>query len=154
MADITHTIFIDAPSDRVYRALTRSNELSRWWCRCEGDTAEGGEATFMCEDTASVRVRVQKLVPKLVSWRCIDHDFHGNIEWLGTTIEFVLWPRQSGTQVVFSHMGFADENGLYPYCQVGWWHYLKRIKSLIERGFADYSAGTSGLSDKLLRFIN
>lgn len=139
MANTTHVVYIDAPPSRVYRALSSSSQLSRWWCQCNGDSTEGGELTFVPSAGSHIKVFVEKTVTnRVICWRCEERHLHAEGRHCCATIEFVLWPKQAGTQLVFNRFDVSGELealGVDP-----WLHNLQRLKSLIERGFADYAA--------------
>jgi uncharacterized protein YndB with AHSA1/START domain len=138
MANTTHVVYIDAPPSRVYKALASTEQLSRWWCQCTGDSHEGGEMTFVPGTDSHIKVFVEKSVDnRVICWRCEQTFLNAKGKHCAATIEFVLWPKQSGTQVVFNR--FDVSHDLEEDSPV-WFHNLQRLKSLIERGFADYTA--------------
>jgi uncharacterized protein YndB with AHSA1/START domain len=114
---IIEDIFIDAPLERVYRALTDSSELVQWWgdpsaywCtswtldlrvggkwRSEGRNQRGG--------TFSVEGEFTEIVPPRVL------AFTWKPSWVAsvTQVRIVLTPQGSGTHLEWTQSGFTGD---------------------------------------------
>jgi len=82
-------------------------------------------------------MRIKQLVPgKLVEWKCVDQDYQGFKDWVGTTIRFRLSPNaQGGTDADFAHLDWKNKEGSFDRCTDGWRHVLKTsLKNYLEKG--------------------
>jgi len=115
LSRIDRTIKINAPVDRVFRALTSAEELSAWFqVRIEGAIAEGREVwmTSLHPDHAGVRFRVKFVAivpPTRVSWQWHPGEVDPKVDYSRepmTTVTFTLAPAAGGTEVSLSETGF------------------------------------------------
>lgn len=108
--DITRTIDISAPVEKVWRALTEPNLIAEWF----GDTAEfvaeeGGPGAFGWEGHGTFRViveHVEELKTLVYRW-ARDRDVDpvaGN----STLVRFDLEPISGGTRLTLVETGFED----------------------------------------------
>jgi uncharacterized protein YndB with AHSA1/START domain len=136
MAEIQQSVYIQAPPSRVYDALVKCEQLSQWWTQCQTESREGGEARFEFDEGNYAHFKIQKLVaPKKVIWFCCGHNFNGNHDFEGTTIEFTLTPTTGGTHVNFLHRDWQKDSGVFELCRIGWDHFVTvSLKSFVERG--------------------
>jgi uncharacterized protein YndB with AHSA1/START domain len=115
LSRIDRTIEIQAPPERVFKALTTAAELSEWFqVKIEGPIAQGGEVwmTSVHPDHAGQRwpVRIIELTaPRRVVWQWhpgqVDpaRDYSREPQ---TTVTFTLEPSGRGTRVNVSETGF------------------------------------------------
>ena len=54
--------------------------------------------------------------------------------WKGTSVTWRLTPVHGGTQVVFTHSGFAEADRRYEITRAWWEHFLASLKSYLETG--------------------
>ena len=54
--------------------------------------------------------------------------------WKGTSVTWRLTPVHGGTQVVFTHSGFAEADRRYEITRAWWEHFLGSLKSYLETG--------------------
>ncbi len=132
MADILHRITIDAAPDRVFDALTLSEGLQSWWTQDSNVTPEiGSVAVFkFLQGTIVFRMRVEELVPrKRVAWLCLGDPQ----EWEGSQLTWDLESTESGgTDLRFTHRGWASTEGEYPRCNTTWGHLMHLLKAYAE----------------------
>jgi len=142
MPEIIYKLTINAAPAKVFDALTDPKHIARWWTPdCTADQKEGGRARFEFKnsdgklDGYSV-MRIEKLVPnERVEWKCLEQDYQGIQDWVGTSIRFSLSPNQQGTDLAFVHSGFASTEGSYHRCTDGWGHVLTiSLKNYLETG--------------------
>jgi hypothetical protein len=56
-------------------------------------------------------------------------------EWTGTDITFDIAPAESGTEVVFTHVGLAPDAECFDSCSSAWGFYISgSLRNLIESG--------------------
>jgi uncharacterized protein YndB with AHSA1/START domain len=127
MPDILHRIGINAPTARVYTALTTLEGVRGWWVSsATGDAHNGGTIDFgFCQ------MKVEVAHPgTLVRWRCVG----GPEEWVGTTVTFRLVWKDEQTFVVFSHEGWREPVEFMHHCSTKWAVFLFSLRELVETG--------------------
>jgi uncharacterized protein YndB with AHSA1/START domain len=100
---------IDAPPERVFRALTDADELGRWWTSStESDPRTGGEFVyrFEFEDEARNHVYAGRYEDVTPNERV---RFPWNGRFGDTTVEFALGPSDRGTELTLTHSGWTEE---------------------------------------------
>ena len=112
---IDREIQIQAPPDRVWRALTDAEELAAWFqVTIEGTIAEGNEVwmTSVHPEHAGMRwpVRIVELTrPRRVVWRWHPGDIVTGVDYSHeppTTVTFTLEPAGQGTRLSVAETGF------------------------------------------------
>jgi uncharacterized protein YndB with AHSA1/START domain len=143
MPNVHYRFTITAPPARVFDALTDQNHVSKWWTPdCTLDSKVGGHAKFEFKSAdgrldGHSRMRIEKLVPaELVEWKCIEQDYQGVRDWVGTTIRFRLsGDGRGGTNLDFDHLDWKNTEGSYRRCTEGWNHVLQTsLKNYLEKG--------------------
>ena len=112
---IDRTIEIQAPPERVWRALTTPAEVSAWFqMKVEGEIAAGKEVWMTTQHPQYAGVRfsvrfVELTQPKRVVWQwhpdAVDPNFDYSSE-PRTTVTFTLEPSGKGTRLTVSETGF------------------------------------------------
>jgi uncharacterized protein YndB with AHSA1/START domain len=117
LSRIDRNIEIQAPPERVWRALTSAAELSAWFqVKIEGEIAAGGEVwmTSVHPDHAGQRwpVRIVELTPpRRVVWQWHSGAVDPKIDYSReprTTVTFTLEPSGRGTRVSLAETGFDE----------------------------------------------
>ncbi len=111
MPDILHDFLIAVPPATVFRAISTSAGLDRWWTKTSADGANVGDRLdigFGPEYAWRARVLVSD-PPRAYE---IEME-HADVDWKGTRIAFQLDPAQNGTQVRFRHAGWQAANDHY-----------------------------------------
>ena len=143
MPDIRYQLTINASPSRVFDALTDQVHVARWWTPdCTLEQKSGGHATleFKAADghlDGYSLMRIEKLIPaQLVQWKCLEQDYQGNTDWIGTTIRFRLSPNgRGGTDIDFAHLDWKDAADTFQRCTDGWHHVLATsLKNYLETG--------------------
>ncbi|MGH9349774.1 MAG: SRPBCC family protein [Vicinamibacterales bacterium] len=115
LSRIDRTIEIDAPPDRVWRALTTAEELSAWFkVTIEGEIAPGSEVwmTSMHAEYTGQRfkVKVVEMSPThRFVWEWHPGEVDPNVDYSReppTTVTFTLEPSGRGTRLTLSETGF------------------------------------------------
>ncbi len=141
------TIEIDAPPDRVYRAVTTLDGLAAWWTpQVEGSPTEGGRVSFHFDDQ-KITMAVAKTEPdRSVRWECLGHSKFP--EWSGTSVIFAISGAGEGRTVLhFEHVGLAPACDCFEMCSNGWDHYLRSLSAHASGGAGSpwrrsFSSGT------------
>lgn len=132
MADIKLLVDINAPVEKVYRAISTIPGITNWWAReTTGDSNEGGTIDIRFGDEFFNTMKVTQLKPdSSVSWECID----GHDDWKGTTLKFKLESASAVTRVRFAHEGWKNTDDFYAKCTYGWGWYIESLKQYCETG--------------------
>lgn len=117
LSRIDRTIEIQAPPERVWRALTDSKELSTWFeMKIEGEIAPGQEVWMTTTNAkyAGMRfpVRFVELTPlRRMVWQWHPGAVDPNVDYsleTPTTVTFTLEPIAGGTRLSVEETGFED----------------------------------------------
>jgi uncharacterized protein YndB with AHSA1/START domain len=148
LSRIDRTIDIDAPPDRVWRALTDVAELSSWFqVKIEGTIAQGTEVwmTSVHPEHAGQRFRVsfvELTPPRRLVWRWHPGAVDPAVDYSReprTTVTFVLEGTGRGTRLTVSETGF-DEISLARRAKVygdnsqGWTEVLVWLQRHVDAG--------------------
>jgi uncharacterized protein YndB with AHSA1/START domain len=115
LSRIDRTIEIKAPPERVWRALTSTEELSAWFLvKIEGNIAPGIEVwmTSVHPEHAGQWFRVRFVAmdpPHRLSWQWDPGEVDPNVDYSRepkTTVTFTLEPSAGGTRLTLSETGF------------------------------------------------
>jgi uncharacterized protein YndB with AHSA1/START domain len=142
-------IYIAAPPQRVFQALTQSNELLLWWGDdkyhtdlWEMDARPGGQwhyRTKGCDGTAIKGTTDFKAdgeileidPPRLLVYTWIA-DWHADPK-RKTVVRWELTPSGDGTKVKVTHCGLAEETESRKGYGGGWTHVLELLKKFVEK---------------------
>jgi uncharacterized protein YndB with AHSA1/START domain len=117
LSRIDRTIEVQAPPERVWRALTNAKELSTWFqVGIEGDIAPGQEVwmTTMHKGYEGIRFRVrfvEMTAPTRFVWQWHPGAVDPNVDYSRepqTTVTFTLEPSGSGTRLSLAETGFNE----------------------------------------------
>ena len=135
-------LFIEATPERVFQALTKKEDLERWFVqKAEVDLRVGGSIRFDWGQGAVETGRIVALEPP----RRISYIWEA-IEPSPTTITFDLTPENNGTLLRLSHTGIGDgENwdNYYTSISSGWSTHCKNLITWLETG-ASIQPGPTG----------
>jgi uncharacterized protein YndB with AHSA1/START domain len=115
LSRIDRAIEIEAPPERVWRALTNAAELSAWFqVTIEGDIAPGQEVwmTTTHPEYAGQRFRVrfvEMTPPTRFAWQWHPGAVDPNVDYSReprTTVTFTLEPSATGTRLSVAETGF------------------------------------------------
>ncbi len=117
LSRIDRAIEIQAPPDRVFRALTDAAELSAWFqVSIEGTIAQGSEVWMTSVHPGHVgqrfRVRFVELTPpRRLVWKWHPGEIDPAVDYSRepqTTVTFLLEPSGRGTRLSVSESGFDE----------------------------------------------
>ena len=117
LSRIDRAIEIQAPPDRVWRALTDAAELSAWFqVTIEGTIAQGSEVwmTSVHPGHAGQRFRVRFVEltpPRRLVWKWHPGEIDPKVDYSReplTTVTFTLEPQGRGTRLSVSESGFDE----------------------------------------------
>jgi uncharacterized protein YndB with AHSA1/START domain len=133
MIAIVEELTIEAPPQRVWGAITQQDEIVRWWsdeARVKPEVGSLGEFRFR-PPAGVLQFEVAELDQDEKA-RWISRQ--GPAHWAGTSVAWQLTPVQNGTQVVFTHDGFAKVYEAYEQTRGNWEYFLASLKSYLETG--------------------
>jgi uncharacterized protein YndB with AHSA1/START domain len=134
--DLIHRIGIEAPPEKIYRALTTADGIKAWWTTdVSMDAQVGGRAIFGFFNRSTVfQMRIDELTPSsIVRWTCVEGTT--SPDWVGTTQEFRLEPQADGDVLLkFCHGGWERGGDHCYHCNTTWGHLLVCLKQYAERG--------------------
>jgi uncharacterized protein YndB with AHSA1/START domain len=134
MVAIVKELAVEAAPQHVWSALTQPEEIAGWWTDDLSVTPEVGTlAEFrFTQGTFVVQFEVAEL-DEGSKMRWISRQGPAP-HWEGTSVTWQLTPVPNGTQVVFTHDGFAQADKRYELTR-GWWEFfLTSLKSYLETG--------------------
>lgn len=146
LSRIDRTIEIQAPPERVWQALTNTDELSAWFqVTIEGDIAPDREVwmTSVHPQHAGQRFRVhvtEMTPPRRLAWQWHPGEIDPSVDYSlepRTTVTFVLEPSARGTRLVVSETGFdaialARRAKVYGDNRQGWAEVLVWLQKYVE----------------------
>jgi uncharacterized protein YndB with AHSA1/START domain len=135
MAAILKELTIQATPRRVWDALTKPDEIARWWTDDLRVTPEVGTlAEFrFSQGTFVIQFEVAELDEESnVAW--ITRQGPSTGHWTGTNVTWQLEPVHNGTKLVFNHDNFAQADRRYEITRAWWEHFLGSLKSYLETG--------------------
>lgn len=132
MADICHDFPIKGSAAKVFSAISTPEGLSSWWTKtCEGTPREGAEYDLGFGPGYDWRALVTQCVAdSLFELKMTQADD----DWRGSRLSFKLAGNDDGTQVVFRHSGWPEENEHYRISCYCWAMYLRHLKRYVESG--------------------
>jgi uncharacterized protein YndB with AHSA1/START domain len=147
LSRIDRTIDIQAPPERVWRALTDIRELSAWFQVAIEGSIEAGNEVWMTSvhpghEGQRFRVRIVELTPpRRVVWQWHPGEVDPRVDYSReprTTVTFTLEPAAGGTRLSVSETGF-DEISLERRAKVyrddsqGWTEVLVWLRDHVEK---------------------
>lgn len=136
MTDINHEIKINAPREKIFKALSTLNGLKSWHtAHIEGNTALHEILTFTSSGKPSFRWKIAQLEPsQLVEWECVE----GPGDSVGTQVIYKLSTTEDNrTLVELSHAAWPGEQGNFRKCNTLWGILLHHLKNYMETGKAE-----------------
>lgn len=149
MPHIHQLVFIAAPAEKVFEALTTQAGLAAWWTPDTLASPETGAVLrFTFGNGYFKEMRVEDLsAPVHVKWTCVA----GAEEWIATSISFTLEAKvekfpevqdqcnQSpfqgkGCVLIFKHEDWRAYTPMYAECNYTWGRFLHSLKGYCETG--------------------
>lgn len=133
---VEHEVQLDAPPERVWRALTEAEELRRWFpLDARIEPRPGGEIWLSwgpgCEGTAPLAVVDE---PRHLRW--IEESGGGDSPPVRMAVDFHLEARGGGTFLRLVHSGFGPGekwDDWYDATDTGWRYFLFNLRHYLER---------------------
>jgi len=127
MADIRHSIEIDAPRERVRQLVTSASGFSQWWAADSGPKDNDAVELGFFNKSTLYRLRLEAQSAAEIVWLCESGE-----EWKGTRLRFKLGDSGSATNLRFKHEGWASETDYFTSCNTTWGELMYRLKAAAE----------------------
>jgi len=127
MADIRHSIAVEAPADRVTRLVSSADGLATWWAEDVTQMPNPAAVEFGFFDRSTVYRLVRTESPHDIRWLC-----ETGHEWAGTELVFRLQPKGQQTLVGFSHERWTEATPYFVSCNTVWGHLMFKLKHAAE----------------------
>lgn len=133
MKKILHAVEIEAPRNKVFKAITTQTGLSGWWTtKVRVEEGLGGVIDFQFLEGFNPDMKVTQLDPdRAVHWQCVG----GHDNWLDNTFSFELNDKGKNTLLLFTQI-YARElsDEVYGIYNFNWGYYLDSLKTYCETG--------------------
>jgi len=132
MAEAVFLVDIDADKSTIVEALTSQDGLRSWWTNDANVTDTSLDLGFP-HAPARFDLSVDAVSEDDVQWTSAG-EFPPH--WVGTTVSWKILdhPEGSGSQVFFSHSGFAAPDPMLGHSAFTWAALLGQLKSYAETG--------------------
>lgn len=130
--DILQDFPINAPPDRVFRAVSTPEGLDTWWTKRSSGVPARGEAYLLSFGPEyDWRATVTDAIPDVLFELEM---VHADPDWTGTRVSIRLEPRPQGTWVRFAHTNWPEANEHYRISCHCWAMYLRVLRRTLEHG--------------------
>ncbi|MCL2658150.1 MAG: SRPBCC domain-containing protein [Betaproteobacteria bacterium] len=146
MATIYHQVWVNAPVEKVYAALTSAEAIGTWW---DKQTPVQTDEGLVLEHNPGpehgvVKLRVVKQLPdKRIEWECVSMHPQSSpaFGWPGTHIMFDLSARKAPTWmggaetmcvVDFHQTNYSDISPFFGFNNFTWALILQNLKQAVE----------------------
>lgn len=135
MAEAVFLVDIDASKNAIVEALTSQAGITSWWTVDATVTDEALDLGFP-DVPARFDLAVSGLSDDAVSWSSAG-EFPPH--WVGTEMTWQVTdnPAGSGSQVFFSHSGFAAPDPMLGHTSYTWAQLMGHLKEYVETGSAN-----------------
>jgi uncharacterized protein YndB with AHSA1/START domain len=132
MATIAHQVWINAPKETVFDAVTTTEGLSKWWHRdCTAKPELGFVNIFRSGGQVHNKMLITDIKPnQFVEWECIND----NGVWTGTHLSFEVIEKNGVVKLNFKHSGWEDQSEFFSVCNFHWARHLLMLKASCETG--------------------
>jgi uncharacterized protein YndB with AHSA1/START domain len=133
---LMHQVEIQAPPDKVYRAVATEDGVRSFWTRDADVPSEvGGRARFgFATAPMDLELRVDELEPgSRVVWSCVGDWAY----WKGTTMTWEIEPSDGGgSRLMFRHDRWPEDHPEGDFASVNfvWGQVVGRLKAYAETG--------------------
>lgn len=135
---IEQAVTVEAPRDRVFRALTDAEELKRWWITDgTSDARSGGRFRYEWRMADPSLDHIQEgAYEEVVDGERVAYPWSAGPAG-DTRVTFSLADRDGGTEVRLAHAGFSADPAaadVHDRHVQGWQGFLANLKSVLEDG--------------------
>ena len=133
MPDIRLLISIAREPRDVFSLVAGATGFTSWWSDDVSLKSDGAIEVGVADRAQVYRLRPETMVmPARAAWMV-----ETGAEWSGTSLVFDLTPDESGTRLLFAHMGWDRMSDVFLESSAMWGALLFRLKAAAENG-AEY----------------
>ena len=137
MATIYHQVWINAPTAKVYEAISTAEAIGTWW---DKQTATETDTGLVLEhypgpEHGVVKMQVLQMVQDTrVEWECIStHPKTSPASaWTGTHVVFEITAREKMAILDFRHSGWDKNSEYCGFCNYRWGVALQKLQQVCE----------------------
>ena len=131
MISIKNLFHINAPKEKVYKAISTVEGLSNWWTtETTGESKVDGVIQFRFGG-GGPDMKVMEVKPnESVTWECVS----GAEEWKGNIFTFKLDENEGKTRVRVEQTGWKEANDFYASCAFSWGRYMESLRQYCQTG--------------------
>jgi uncharacterized protein YndB with AHSA1/START domain len=137
--EINHTLFFTQSPQEVWEYLTKPELMEQWLMKNDFKPVVGHQFQFTtkpilqldCDGT--MYCTVLEVVPfKKLTYSWKSGPGEGNIK-IDSLVEWVLNPKDNGTELVLKHSGFSDKENLHMFegLNGGWLQNMKKVATIL-----------------------
>jgi hypothetical protein len=127
MAQMKHSISIEAPPERVHPLVASRDGFAKWWAADVTLSCGNVELGFFNRNTI-YRLKPERIeLPGVAHWLC-----QSGQEWQGAKLLFDLTASGKNTLLHFTHADWAAETDYFVSCTTVWGELMFRIKAAAE----------------------
>ena len=128
MADIRHSITINAPAERIYPLISQAAGFAQWWGADVNNVgSDAFEIAFFNRATVYRLKPVALNPPKQAEWIC-----ESGHEWSGTYLTFQISAKNDQNLLRFTHGRWREATDYFVDCTTVWGHLMFRLKAAAE----------------------
>ena len=130
--DIVHYFLVNSSIESVYKAISTSSGIAKWWAReAEGHSELGALLDLDFGPGYQWQAQVTQMVPPTEFELVL---VKADPDWVDSTVGFQLTAIQKATDVRFFHRGWKEANEHYYISCYCWAMYLRIMKRYVEHG--------------------
>jgi hypothetical protein len=130
MPDIRLLISIAREPRDVFSLVAGATGFTSWWSDDVSLKSDGAIEVGVADRAQVYRLRPETMVmPARAAWMV-----ETGAEWSGTSLVFDLTPDESGTRLLFTHMGWDRMSDVFLESSAMWGALLFRLKAAAENG--------------------
>jgi uncharacterized protein YndB with AHSA1/START domain len=139
---VTSEIFIAAPRERVFEALTDAKQAAQWWGQKDGyhlkefnlDARVGGKWSTSGQSVNMGLYKIEGEILELDPPRLLAYTWLSSWMPKNTKVVWELENQNRGTLVKLTHTGFAGDEGQAMGHSIGWNKVLGWLQGYVEKG--------------------
>jgi uncharacterized protein YndB with AHSA1/START domain len=137
MATLYHQVWVNAPTAKLYEAISTEKGIGSWWDKPIAAELDIGPVLEFSPgaEHGVLRMKVlERIQGKRVEWECIStHPKNSPASaWTGTHIIFEITERENMAILDFRHSGWDENSEYFGFCNYHWGVALQKLKQWCE----------------------
>ena len=131
---LKHLFHINAPVDRVFKAITVIDEMKSWYTTEISGKSEINQLINFKFGTIDFIVKVTELeVNKKIGWECVET----TLPFVGHIYTFELDENDGKTRIRLTEHGFEEQDDMYANMNFSWGKYLESLRQFCQIGLSE-----------------